>query len=449
MSHERGINLSQTCNSLEYDSLRRSNEGSNWQIHLDKLTRQVPMRSRVLVIISICGLFMGSVQNSFAEKVLVPSNVACRSNFLNALHRFREDKAGHVAFMGGSITEMNGYRPLVMDFLQAKFPQTRFQFTDAGISSTCSTAGAFRLQQDVLSRGEVDLFFVEFAVNDDQDAAHSLVHATRGMEGILRHLRRHSPYAEIVVTYFVNPGMLEKLSNGEVPTSVAAHEKVAEYYGATTIHLAQEVAERIQKGTLTWKQFGGVHPAPYGNAIPAHMIQQTLEAAWNDPLSASISKKKFTVPGEKLDPFSYDNGRYVPLNQIKLGSGWEVSKPDWESIQGSVRPRHKDLPFIVCNVTGEELSFSFNGTAVGVECVAGPDAGHLEFSIDEGPWQSFNLSHRYSKGLHYPRTVVLADELAPQNHSIRIRLLAKKSDYGLAPVARILNFVVNESEIEN
>jgi hypothetical protein len=58
--------------------------------------------------------------------------------------------------------------------LQRRFPDTKFTFTDAGLSSTCSTTGAFRLSTDVLSQGPVDLLFIEFAVNDDQDAGHAM-----------------------------------------------------------------------------------------------------------------------------------------------------------------------------------------------------------------------------------------------------------------------------------
>ena len=46
-----------------------------------------------------------------------------------------------------------------------------------GIASTCSVTGAHRLTRDVLSKGDVDLFFIEFAVNDDQDAGHDITHA--------------------------------------------------------------------------------------------------------------------------------------------------------------------------------------------------------------------------------------------------------------------------------
>lgn len=58
-------------------------------------------------------------------------------------------------------------------WLEKTFPETEFTFTNAGISSTCSTTGAFRLKEEVLGKGPVDLFFVEFAVNDNSDAGHA------------------------------------------------------------------------------------------------------------------------------------------------------------------------------------------------------------------------------------------------------------------------------------
>jgi lysophospholipase L1-like esterase len=130
-------------------------------------------------------------------------NVHPRGALNNSRLQFEGQKVGHVAFLGGSITEMNGYRPLVCDFLRRRFPQTLFTFTNAGIASTCSTTGAFRLASDVLAQGSVDLLFIEFAVNDDQDAHHTRRECIRGMEGIVRHVLAHNPNADIVGTYWL------------------------------------------------------------------------------------------------------------------------------------------------------------------------------------------------------------------------------------------------------
>src|SRR5205823_2007421 len=158
-----------------------------------------------------------------------------------------------------------------------------FTFTNAGISSTCSTTGAFRVANDVLSQGPVDLFFIEFAVNDDQDAGHARRECVRGLEGLVRHCRQFNPNMDIVVTFFVNEGMLKTLQEGGTPLTTEAHDAVAKHYHVSTINLAKEVAEEITAGMHTWKQYGGVHPAPFGNAICAKMIDELFDRAWREP----------------------------------------------------------------------------------------------------------------------------------------------------------------------
>ena len=215
-------------------------------------------------------------------------NIQLRGGFHNSLHRFEKEKKGPVAFIGGSITAMNGYRPMLRGFLQKRFPETKFTFTNAGISSTCSTTGAFRLQRDVLSKGPVDLFFIEFAVNDDQDAAHARRECIRGMEGLLRQARTHNPMMDIVITHFVNPGMLKTVGKGKEPVSSGAHEDVAKHYGVSTIHLIREVDRLIAAKELTWKKFGGTHPGPHGNRLCADMIEKLLTKSWSMKAATSV-----------------------------------------------------------------------------------------------------------------------------------------------------------------
>ena len=175
--------------------------------------------------------------------------VRLRGNIHHSLAQFTNRKVGHVAFLGGSITEMDGYRPIVMAGLTKRFPQTKFTFTNAGVASTCSTTGAFRLQEDVLAQGPVDLIFVEFAVNDDQDAHHTRRDCIRGMEGIIRHLRAHNPACDIVMVHFANESMLATIAKGTEPTSTGAHEEVAQRHQIPSVHLVREVSKRIQNGS--------------------------------------------------------------------------------------------------------------------------------------------------------------------------------------------------------
>ena len=367
------------------------------------------------------------------------NNIQFRGNLENSRIQFLKNKKGNVAFMGGSITEMNGYRPMVADQLKKRFPETNFTFIDAGISSTCSNTGAFRLERDVLSK-PIDLFFIEFAVNDDQDAHHSRKDCIRGLEGIIRHARKSNPNMDIIVTFFVNEGMLKTLQDGKIPLTIEAHDSVAKNYKVSTINLAKEVAEKISANSLTWKQYGGVHPAPFGNAIAATMIDNLFNEAWKNPWGKTDSLKAHEMPAP-LDPLSYEAGRFIDPKNAVIKSGWTLGVPDWKSLQGGKRDRFTSVPVLYASEAGAEISLEFEGTAVGAFIVAGPDAGIVLASIDGSDPKPVDLLHSYSKGLHYPRTVMFGTELKPGKHTLK--LVIAKETKGAGNAARILQFCAN------
>lgn len=400
----------------------------------------MPNLLKLLVAMLLAGAI--HVATCLSAELTGDANIHSRGYFANARLRFERDKQGHVAFIGGSITEMNGYRPMVIEILKRRFPDTDFKFTDAGISSTCSTTGAFRLYDDILSKGPVDLLFIEFAVNDDQDAAHARRECVRGMEGIIRHTRAHNSKADIVVTYFVNPGMLATWQAGDIPLSVSAHDAVNEHYQVATINLAKEVADQITDKKLTWEQFGGTHPKPHGNAIAAAMIDRLMELTWNTPTGAKAQAKPHPMP-DPLDPNSYLRGRFIPLTAARELKGMAIETPVWKDLKGSCRGRFIKESLLCGEQAGSELMLAFEGTAVGAYVLAGPDAGIVETSIDGVSCQPTNLFHRFSTGLHYPRTVIFNADLAPGPHVLRLRIAESKDPASVGHAVRVLNFVAN------
>ena len=90
---------------------------------------------------------------------------------------------------------------------------------------------------------------------------------------------------------------------------------------------------------------------------------------------------------------------------------------------------------------GSGLTLKFSGTAVGAYVVAGPDAGVLEARVDGGEFRPVNLYHRYSKGLHYPRTVMFATDLSTGDHVLTLRIAEETSSGDHA--VRIMKFVAN------
>ncbi len=394
----------------------------------------------LLQLSTILCLALSIISPCLCAELTGTSNIHRRGMADNARLRFERDKRGHVAFIGGSITEMNGYRPMVTANLQRRFPETEFEFTDAGISSTCSTTGAFRLFDHVLSKGPVDLFFIEFAVNDDQDAGHARRECIRGLEGIVRHTRQHNPNADIVVTYFVNPGMLMTWQAGNVPLSVEAHDTVAEHYEVSSINLAKEVADQIAAKMLTWEQYGGTHPQPHGNAIGAAMIDRLMESMWQQPTASEA--KPYAMPAP-LDPMSYFRGRLIAPTQASGLNKMSVKVPVWKELKGASRGRFTKEELLCGTEPGGEMTLPFEGTAVGAFVLAGPDAGLVETSVDGGPFKKTNLFHRFSKGLHYPRTVIFDADLEPGSHVLRLRISHSKHPDSVGHAMRVLNFVAN------
>ncbi|MBR4751219.1 MAG: SGNH/GDSL hydrolase family protein [Thermoguttaceae bacterium] len=400
------------------------------------------MRRRDFLTVTAATLCVPAFASAFqAEEASLPKNVYFRGSYANSKRVFETTRKGRVAFLGGSITEMDGYRPMVCEYLQKKFPQTEFEFVAAGISSTCSDVGAFRLETDVLQGKNVDLFFVEFAVNDNQDGMFEYDHAVRGMEGIIRHIRTACPNVDIVMTFFVNEALMQKYREGTVATSIQAHGAVAKRYDISTIDLAKEIQEEIDAGQITWGEFGGVHPAPRGNRICADMIAAILDAEWAKPTASELVPHPMPEP---LDKYSYFNAGFRGFDGLALKEGFESPfVPDWSKIPGGFRDTFAGIPCLCADKPGAEATFEFEGNALALYILAGPDAGIVETQIDGGDWKKIDAYHHYSAGLHYPRAITLAEGIASGRHAATIRMSADKNANSKGTAIRIMQICVN------
>ena len=167
------------------------------------------------------------------------------------------------------------------------------------------------------------------------------------MEGIIRQTLNHNHYSVIVVTHFVNPGMLKLLQEQKPQTSTDAHNTVLKHYNITVNHLAQEVADQVNAEKLTWKKFGGTHPGPYGNAMCAKLIENMLTKAWEKALPTIPEKKKHLNPVQLVDENSYHKGRFLAAKQVTNLKGFKLHVPDWKNIQGGKRGRFTGRPDVV------------------------------------------------------------------------------------------------------
>ena len=379
------------------------------------------MIKKVLILIVV----VLSIQVSNAQKLDSNNFHTHRGSLKNSFLKFEIEKKGRVAFLGGSITHNPGWRDSVCNYLQQKFPDTEFDFIAAGIPSMGSIPGAFRFERDVLKNGKVDLLFEEAAVNDDTNRRTN-DEITRAMEGIVRHTKNANPACNIVIMHFVDPGKMEDYREEKVPDVIQLHEKVAEYYNIPIINLAKEVTERINAREFDWENdFVNLHPSPFGQGVYSHSIITFLETTWKSGfVDDEISEVKIPEP---IDNASYDNGILVEPSLTRKIKGWEMVENWKPKYDVGTRANYTEVPMLVGEFPGKVIKFHFKGNAVGIAVAAGPDAGIIEYSIDNSDWQKMDLFTKWSKQLYLPWYYTLATGLKNKKHTLQIRMAEEKN----------------------
>jgi len=383
------------------------------------------LKHQILLSISLFYLLTFPVSNIRSQELNADNYHIHRSSLKNAYLKFKRENKGRVVYLGGSITHNPGWRDSLCNYFIQKFPETDFDFINAGIPSMGSTPDAFRFKRDVLKHGPVDLLFVEAAVNDDLNRR-TPTEIIRAMEGIVRHAIRVNPKCNIVMMHFVDPGKMEAYRRGKVPEVIRIHEQVARHYNIPTINLAKEVTERIDAGEFDWENdFKNLHPSPFGQHVYYHSMKQFLEYSFNNDFSNKHIEK--TELPKSIDPSPYTNGKLVEPENPKYTKGWDLVE-DWKpSDDKGTRANYVNVPMLVGEYPGKAIRFDFKGNAVGIAVAAGPNAGIIEYRIDGTSWKKQDLFTKWSNRLYLPWYYTLASGLKSKRHTLYIRLTNDKN----------------------
>lgn len=387
--------------------------------------------------------FIKSNTRAFRTKLNPVNYHMYREGLANSAVKFEKERTGRIAFLGGSITYNPGWRDSVCSTIRKRFPQTVFEFIMAGIPSFGSVPDVFRLDQDVLSKGKIDLLFVEAAVNDRTNG-YSDKAQLRAMEGIVREARASNPKMDIIFMYFVDPDKIRDYSEGVIPREIINHENVAAHYNIPAVNLAKEVSERINNKEFTWEgNFLNLHPSPFGQQIYFRSISNLLENSWNPEKIKNKGRVDYVLP-PKLDKFSYDRGMLIPVGKEDAVNGWIFDNAWVPSDKLATRNGYVKVPMLVCSTPGKIKIFRFKGTAVGIAIASGPDSGILEYSIDNSKWNRLDLFTQWSKTVHLPWFLTLNDELVPGSHTLKIRLSNDKNQLSNGTSCILRYFYVNK-----
>jgi sialidase-1 len=135
----------------------------------------------------------------------------------------------------------------------------------------------------------------------------------------------------------------------------------------------------------------------------------------------------------------------IDITKSELVNGWDID-PMWTpEDKAGVRSNYHNVPMLVSHKPGSLLRFKFKAKAIGMAVAAGPDAGIIEYRIDDGEWQHLNLFTQWSMHLHLPWYYTLSAELSDKEHILELRTSQIKDEHSMGHACRIRYFFINEN----
>lgn len=228
------------------------------------------------------------------------------------------------------------------------------------------------MQNDVLSKGKIDLLFVEAAVNDHTNGF-SALEQVRGMEGEVRHALTSNPQMDIIMLHFIYDPFIPMVAKRQQPDVLLNHERVANHYLILPSTSFQEIGERMQDGEFTWKQFGGTHPLPFGHKFYAAAINHLFDSMWKG-VTPDMPVTAHEIPEQPLDAYSYYNGDFIDLQEAKLNKGWKYI-PSWRADNKyEKRKGFVDVPMLEATPSGRQADACFRRKSDRYLLHPGPDS---------------------------------------------------------------------------
>ncbi len=359
-----------------------------------------------------------------------------RKSLPNFLHKASSGAAMKVAYFGGSITAQEGWRVQSLAWLNKRFPASSFTEINAAIGGTASDFGVFRLNEHVL-KFDPDLIFVEFAVND---GGLSTKETMRAMEGIVRQIWEHNPSIDICFVYTIHGRYLEVEKDGILPKAAIAMEQVADAYGIPSVNFGREVCRQIAAGKLILKgssiEENGVavfspdevHPYPE----TGHVIYQQVLAKAIDEMAEQKKKPRKHKLSRPISENYFRNTHLVDFTQAELKGNWKIDETDGHPLFGKFNKYLKTIG--VGSETGSTLTVRFNGTAIGIYDIMGPNAGEIMVKIDDQEAKTLRRFDAYCT--YYRMNKILFDQLEDKEHKVVFTVNADPFDKAVILAAR-------------
>jgi len=359
-----------------------------------------------------------SEANLFSRSLVSTGHLA---RLERALAKARRGEAVTVGVIGGSITAGAGaslperrYGDRVAAWWRQTFPKATVRFVNAGIGATGSDYGALRAKRDLLSH-HPDFVVVEYAVNDPNTQA-----AAESLEGLVRQVLRETNQPAVLLLFTMNQ---------EGANAQEWQAKVGQHYGLPMVSFRDALWPEIKEGPMKWSDVEAdvVHPNDRGHDYCARFVAGLLDRVLADlppddrlPQVKPVPRPLFSDTFEHVALFEAD--ALKPLTN----QGWscDAGQPGdkyWKAGQpGSV---------IEFEVAGQVVLFMDWH-------IRGP-MGQASVRVDDQPPVIREGWFDQTWG-GYRQTTVLARDLGPGKHKVRIELLSAKNPQSTGHEFRVL-----------
>ena len=412
------------------------------------MERKATMMSAMLAASAIASSAAAppKVENGKIEPVPAVE-VNARRGVGNFIAKLEAGRPVTVAYLGGSITEMSGWRNMTTDWLRGMWPEAKVTEVHAAIGGTGSELGVFRLGHDALSQ-DPDLLFVEFATNDSGEPAQNI---WRNFDGIVQQTWRRNPKTDIVFAYTVTKAMMDDYGAGRMPNAASAMEYIADHYGIPSVCFGPRVAEEVRAGRLVMslgevptavpketpdrdrlideelKKRGqtlfskdGVHPA-----LPGHEFYLKSVVALFEAMRGLPPADHAALVGKPFFDGSLAEAKMVPVDETMLvGEGWtKLGADDPEQKAFAMRGGQ----FWRADRPGAKLSFRFRGTKCGIYDLLAPKGANVRVTVDGKVTRP--SCPRFDAWGWYSRLATLwVFDGADGEHDVEIEVLAQQPD---------------------
>lgn len=223
----------------------------------------------------------------------------------NVLKKAENGEEITVAFIGGSITEGLTVAPshpelcwanLSYEWLCEKYPNTKINYVNAGLSGTPSILGNVRLERDVLAHTP-DICFVEFAVNDGNSNDYK-----QAYESLVRTLLSQDNDMAVVLLFTV-------IESGH--TCQPHMSEIGNNYKLPMISEPDSLGVEFSEGRMTWQDYSDdqSHPNQYGHTVVRDFITHYFET-----VMAVVDDNTGTV--DRTLPAAVFSDKYVNMHFI-------------------------------------------------------------------------------------------------------------------------------------